>query len=90
MPNTPLPDSRSPLLTLPITRRQSLGAGLATLLAGAVPWPVAAAAGAASFPLGRAIGFRPVPMTVTEPLAVPPGYTARVLLVLSSPGWPWL
>ena len=63
------------LLHTAVTRRQSLGVGLFTLLAGLSPVASAATVTAA----GRAIGFRSVPMTVTEPLAVPPGYTARVL-----------
>ncbi len=84
MPNPPRLEPWLASRALPITRRQSLGAGLATLLAGAMPWSVA---GAATTPalLGRGIGFRSVPMTVTEPLAVPPGYTARVLCAWGDP-----
>lgn len=58
----------------PLARRQLLQGGLATLAG----W-LAGSAGAGEAALPRGLGFRSVPMTVPEALAVPPGYVARVL-----------
>ena len=57
-------------------RRRGLGATAA--------WMMLASLGAGRAQAGRtgttpALAFTPVPMTVEAPLAVPPGYTARVL-----------
>ncbi|MFM2052527.1 MAG: hypothetical protein RL456_564 [Pseudomonadota bacterium] len=53
-------------------RRRGLGAAAA--------WLMLAGLGSGRAQAGApALGFRPVPMTADVPLAVPPGYTARVL-----------
>ncbi|MDM0113636.1 PhoX family phosphatase [Variovorax sp. J22R133] len=65
-------------------RRILIRGGLAAAVAGTLgPLAVGSIAGCATSPsfasIGRAIGFKSVPMSATDQVVVPEGYTARVL-----------